>query len=80
MQDVQNYVELEIPMSEDMVVYLGDVIAKANASPGVELDYSSVLRAVIGFLMDLDVDISGCASEDDVLLAIKRSVLLRCDQ
>ncbi len=77
MDETQGYVQLDVPMPEDMVDYLVALSAKFNVQ-GDQLDgFSRIVQAMVGVLIECDIDMSGCSGEEELLEKIKHAVTKR---
>ncbi len=74
MEDKQNQVEIEVPMPPEMASYLEELSAKINENGGRDVDESAIVRAILSYFLESDVDLTKCSDEEDVLLAMKHAV------
>ena len=74
MDEKQRSVRLDVPMPQDMVDYLMTVSAKFNMRDDRFEDFSRIVQAMIGVLIECDIDVSGCGSEEELMEDIKRAV------
>jgi hypothetical protein len=62
----ENYLRVPITMPEDMFAYLESVSIKSKVSGGRKLANTTIVRACVMAMMDLDVDVHGVKDEDEL--------------
>jgi len=74
MDEKRGYVQMDVPMPQDMVAYLAALSARfntCNTCDDQSNGFSKLVQAMIDVLMDSEIDISGCSSEDEVAEMIR---------
>lgn len=62
----EDYLRVPITMPEEMFTYLETVSVKSKVSGGRKLANTTIVRACIMAMMDLDVDVSGVRDEEEL--------------
>lgn len=71
MGEKENYLRVPITMPFDMFEALEDLSLRVKVSGGKKLANTEIVRAFIRFGLGFDVDISGCKSEDELLVRLE---------
>lgn len=62
----ENYLRVPITMPRELYNYLEQVSQDAKESGGYKLPNTTIVRALIKVMMDLEVDVSGVKDEDQL--------------
>jgi len=71
MGEKENYLRIPITMPPEMVEGLEALSLRAKMTGGRKLANTELVRTAVQFMLDSEVDVSGCKSEGDVLAAMK---------
>jgi hypothetical protein len=74
-QPKSTYFHLNITLPNELDVAIADVGNRARASGGRKIRKTEVLRALVRFMIELDVDVSGVKSEDDFFSRLRDAFL-----
>ena len=69
----QDYFRVPITMPSSMVSYLENLGIECKKSGGHKIANTMIVRSAIRLLMDLDLDISGVKSEEELEKRIKKA-------
>jgi hypothetical protein len=69
----QDYFRVPITMPSDMVSYLENLGIECKKSGGHKIANTMIVRSAIKLLMDMDLDISGVRSEEELEERIKEA-------
>lgn len=69
----QDYFRVPITMPSNMVSFLENLGIECKKSGGHKIANTMIVRSAIKFLMDLDLDISGIKSEEELEDRIKEA-------
>lgn len=69
----QDYFRVPITMPSNMVSFLENLGIECKKSGGHKIANTMIVRSAIKFLMDLDLDISGIKSEEELENRIKEA-------
>ncbi|MDD3818825.1 MAG: hypothetical protein PHG41_03200 [Actinomycetota bacterium] len=69
----QDYFRVPITMPSDMVSYLENLGIECKKSGGHKIANTMIVRSAIRLLMDMDLDISGVKSEEELEERIKEA-------
>jgi hypothetical protein len=69
----QDYFRVPITMPSDMVSYLENLGIECKKSGGHKIANTMIVRSAIKLLMDMDLDISGIRSEEELEERIKEA-------
>jgi hypothetical protein len=69
----QDYFRVPITMPSDMVSYLENLGIECKKSGGHKIANTMIVRSAIRLLMDMDLDISGVRSEEELEERIKEA-------
>ncbi len=62
----ENYLRVPITMPEEMFSYLEEMSLKSRVTGGRKLANTSIVRACVSAVMDLDVDVTAVRDEDEL--------------
>ena len=71
MEKKQDYFRVPITMPSNMVSFLENLGIECKKSGGHKVANTEIVRALIKLLMDLDVDLSGIKSEEELESRLK---------
>lgn len=69
----ENYLRVPITMPEDMFLYLEELSLRSKVTGGRKLANTSIVRACVSAVMNLDVDVTGVKDEDELQERIKEA-------
>ena len=69
----ENYLRVPITMPEDMFLYLEETSLKSKVSGGRKLANTTIVRACVSAVMDLDLDVTAVKDEDQLKERIKQA-------
>ncbi len=73
MEKKQDYFRVPITMPSDMVAFLEKFGIECKKAGGHKVANTEIVRSLIRLLMDLDIDLSGIKTEEDLDLKIKEA-------
>jgi hypothetical protein len=74
MEKKQDYFRIPITMPSEMVSFLENLGIECKRSGGHKLANTEIVRTLIRMMMDLDVDLSGIKTEEELEARIKEAV------
>ena len=74
MEKKQDYFRIPITMPSEMVSFLENLGIECKRSGGHKLANTEIVRTLIRIMMDLDVDLSGIKTEEELETRIKEAV------
>jgi hypothetical protein len=69
----ENYLRVPITMPEDMFLYLEETSLKSKVTGGRKLANTTIVRACVSAVMDLNLDVTGVKDEDQLKERIKQA-------
>jgi hypothetical protein len=76
MEKKQDYFRVPITMPSGMVSFLEDMGIQCKKSGGHKIANTMIVRSALRLLMDLDIDISGVKSEEELENRMKEAARL----
>lgn len=69
----ENYLRVPITMPEDMFLYLEEMSLRSKVTGGRKLANTSIVRACVGAVMDLDLDVTAVKDEEELKGRIQKA-------
>jgi len=69
----ENYLRVPITMPEEMFSYLEEMSLKSKVTGGRKLANTSIVRACVSAIMDLNVDVTAVKDEEELKERIKKA-------
>lgn len=73
MEKKQDYFRVPITMPSDMVAFLENLGIECKRAGGHKVANTEIVRSLIRLLMDMNIDLSGIKTEDDLDMKIKEA-------
>lgn len=69
-----NYFRVPLTLPKELDIYLQKIGTEAKASGGFKLAKTTIIRALIKTMMDLEVDLSNVKDEDELKIRVLRAL------
>ena len=73
MERKQDYFRVPITMPSDMVSFLENLGIECKKSGGHKIANTEIVRSLVKLLMDLDIDLSGVRTEEELEKRVKEA-------